>query len=113
MHTDFYKDNEWIIPYNFKHMRTSRDIIMNNIDNKDWKQNNSVFRNTRKHKVTIDEMYDEIDKRYRYPIPFEELLKEFYDKLDEEDKKEIVTSSFLKEKDFNLFIIKWFRLIIL
>jgi len=99
MHTDFYKDNEWIIPYNFKHIRTSRDIVLNNIDNSDWKENNNVFMNTMKHKVTIDEMYDEIDKRYKYPIPFEELLKEFYDKIDEEDKKEIVTSSFSKERD--------------
>ncbi len=31
---------------------------------------------------------------------FRDLLKEFYEKIDEEDKEEIVTSSFSKEKDF-------------
>ena len=37
LHTDFFKDHEWIIPYNIRHVRNSRDIFLRNWCNVNFK----------------------------------------------------------------------------
>lgn len=69
---DFFKDNEWVIPYQVYHYRCSRNIKINK-----YSEKNLFF--------TFDCDFETIEKKvfdtYGYPLPFEEYLKVFYKNL--------------------------------
>ena len=75
---DFFKDNEYIIPENRKHFYGSADVkkyltinILKNTDNHQLNYNYKEGNRIKQYEQQLQEIN-------RYPLPFEEYLKEFY-----------------------------------
>ena len=71
LHKDFFNDHEWIIPYNIKHYRTSRNILLNNESTTNFNQELIVFPHN-----NINIIEQEINNLFARPLPHEEYVKQ-------------------------------------
>ena len=82
---DFKKDHEWYIPTERKHFTCSRDIdlkIHRRETDEFWKDENLHIKYVRDpNKKLIDQAYDQINEKFHYPIPYSEILGNFYTEL--------------------------------
>lgn len=73
LHNDFFNDDEWIIPFNVKHYRSSRDIVINGSQGYCKDPDDILFpRSTKK-----DQIEHTLKTKYSRILPFEEYLKQF------------------------------------
>ena len=74
LHQDFFKDHEYYIPEGKKRYYSSRSIVMNQYKRSEWWNDENIFF---KGKMNLDEIYDLINKKFGYPLPFEEYVNRF------------------------------------
>jgi hypothetical protein len=82
LHRDFYDDDEWIIPFNIKHHRSSRSILIRH----QYKANpdNIIFMPTAK----ISTIEHTVNEHYTRILPFEEYISQFIQITSKTHKKE-------------------------
>jgi hypothetical protein len=73
LHNDFYIDDEWIIPFEIKHYRTTRDIMINPGQGNKMDQDNMYFSKN----MNIQEIEKSINEKYSRILPFEEYMYQF------------------------------------
>lgn len=81
LHRDFFKDHEYYIPKGKKHYYCSRNIMMRNfVQDEFWKDENIYFRTNDKEFI-----YNVVNDRFGYPLPFDEYVKDFIDLVKKKD----------------------------
>lgn len=73
LHNDFYIDDEWIIPKNIKHYRSSRNLILRPGQGYQMDSDSIYF----PRGIKINKIEEIINNKYQRPLPFEEYIIQF------------------------------------
>lgn len=77
---DFFEDTEWHIPYDIKHYRSSRSILIN-VGNGYKKNEDNIYFTPQ---MPLNDIETTINAKYSLPLPFEEYVKQFIDSQNKE-----------------------------